>query len=130
MTRVLPVIAAVALAVYCLVECVQTDRRLVRYLPKLMWFFLILIPVIGPVAWLLAGRPRASRPGPRPGSGRGSRPTPPPRPAAPVAPDDDPAFLAQLDEQRRLDAWDSEARRRRETGDKDDDPESRRDSGS
>lgn len=95
MSRVLAVLAVLALAIYCLVECIQTDRSQVRVLPKALWLFLILIPVVGPLAWLLLGRPR------RGGGGAATQPATPRRAPAPRAPDDDPAFLAQLDERRR-----------------------------
>ncbi len=101
MIRVLPILAALALAIYCLVECVQTDRRTVRYLPKAMWLVLMLVPVIGPVAWLVAGRPRPA--GPTKGQPRPVARRPP----GPRAPDDDPEFLAHLDE-RRLAARDDD----------------------
>jgi hypothetical protein len=85
MLRVLPTVLMVALTVYAAVDCIQRDETLVRNLPKLVWVFLILLfPVVGPLSWFIAGRPR------RP---RNSSPThrPPPR-----GPDDDPDFLRGL----------------------------------
>lgn len=102
MIRVVAILVVIALAVSCLVECVQTDRRQVRYLPKALWLFLIVIPVLGPVAWFVAGRPRRTR---TKRDGRAAVPRPP---TGPRAPDDDPAFLAQLDLDRRLAAWEKE----------------------
>ena len=95
MLKVLIYALPIILAVYALVDLVQTDEEDVQGLPKLVWVLLIvLIWVIGPLAWLLAGRrgrrwlPGLSRAGgrlgPQPGSGR------------PVAPDDDPDFLRGL----------------------------------
>jgi hypothetical protein len=84
---VLPVIVAVALAVYALIDCAQAERHRLRSLSKPLWLVIIvLIPVLGPVAWMLLGRPHA-------GGSAGPRPAPRPRP---VAPDDDPDFLRRL----------------------------------
>ena len=126
MSRLALIFAILALAVYCLIECIRTDRRQVRYLPKALWLLLILIPVVGPGAWLLAGRPRsAGSPPPK-----DQPPTVPRRPRGPPAPDDDPDFLAQLDEKRRMAARDDESRPQDKPAGTDEDPESSRDSGS
>lgn len=60
--RYLPGLIELALLVYCLIDCVQTDSVAVRNLPKLAWVaIIVIIPIIGPIAWLVAGRPgRAS----------------------------------------------------------------------
>lgn len=85
MARLILVLALVALTVYALVDCVQTDERRVRTLPKAGWIALILLVVgIGPVAWLLAGRPRSLPPRGHAG------------PARPRGPEDDPDFLRNL----------------------------------
>lgn len=103
----LPIIIAVALAVYAFIDCGQTERHRVRSLTKPAWLLIILIPILGPVAWLLLGRPHApDRPGPR------SAPRP-----RPVAPDDDPEFLRQirdLDEEHKqmLHEWEESLRER------------------
>ncbi len=86
MLRALSVVAAVALLVYCLIDCIQADGSRVRNLPRLMWLFVIVaVPIVGPVAWLVAGRPRWQAPW------RAA-----PQPTRPVAPDDDPEFLASI----------------------------------
>lgn len=83
MLRFLPLLIALALSIYCVVDCVQSDDHLVRGLPKLIWVFVILLfPFAGSAAWLLAGRPKAAPPAPR-------RPMP-------RGPDDDPDFLKGL----------------------------------
>jgi hypothetical protein len=90
--RYLPFLISLALTVYALFSCVQTRSEDVPYLPKLVWLVLIVfVPFAGPIVWLLmsrnAGRPE--RPVRRaPTSGR------------PVAPDDDPDFLATLERYR------------------------------
>jgi len=56
--RVLPAVIEIGLLVYCLIDCLQTDSALVRNLPKLGWVLLIvIIPLVGGIAWLVAGRP-------------------------------------------------------------------------
>ena len=87
MLRLLPWLVTVALTVYAVVDCIQTDDSRVRNLPKVLWILLVLLfPLVGPIAWLLAGRPPRSEPG------RGPRPQPRP----PRGPDDDPDFLRRL----------------------------------
>jgi hypothetical protein len=85
--RYLPTVIAIGLLVYCLLDCLQTPQASVRTLPKLAWVVVILIvPVLGPVCWLLAGRAA----GPSRSGGQ------PPR-RGPQGPDDDPDFLRGLD---------------------------------
>jgi hypothetical protein len=90
MLRLLPWLLTVALTVYAVVDCIQSDDAQVRNLPKLLWVLLILLfPLVGSIAWFLAGRPPRSQPG------RGTgRPGPGFRP--PRGPDDDPDFLGRL----------------------------------
>ena len=90
-TRALPFLLIFAFLIYCLVDCFQTPEERVRNLPKVVWILLILlIPLVGGVVWLIAGRTRGSggTRGPRPGpsGGRGPR----------GAPDDDDDFLRGL----------------------------------
>ncbi len=88
MVRVLPFVVELVLVVYCLIDLWQADRERVRLLPKPLWVLLIIVlPLLGGVAWLLAGRPEST--------GRGG---PPNRrgPQPPRGPDDDPDFLRGL----------------------------------
>lgn len=86
MPRLLFPLINLALMIYCLIDCIQTDTPRVRNLPKTLWVLLIVIlPLAGGVAWLVAGRPpRQPR---EPGR---------PRSQAPRGPDDDPDFLRGL----------------------------------
>lgn len=62
MLRALPVIVQVALLVYCLIDCLQSDPDRVRNLSKGWWVVLIVVlPIAGGVAWLVAGRPLTPR---------------------------------------------------------------------
>jgi hypothetical protein len=99
--RVLPVLLAIGLFVYCLVECLQSASDDVRTLPKPAWLFVIVLPVLGPLLWLVAGRPhraRHSRPARERSRPAYDAPPPPPDTAGtyPLGPDDDPEFLARL----------------------------------
>lgn len=95
MVRILPFLISLVLTVYALFSCIQTRSEDVRYLPKVIWVALIVVvPVAGPIAWLLLARNRGA-------STRGAVPgTRPKAPIRPVAPDDDPDFLASLERYR------------------------------
>lgn len=48
-----------ALVVYCVLNIVTTAPEDVRNLPKLVWLILVLLfPLVGGIAWLVAGRPQ------------------------------------------------------------------------
>lgn len=89
MPRVLLVAAVVFATIYAFVDCVQTDRRLVRVLAKPAWLLVVLVPVVGPLLWLVSGRSDARGGQPRRGGGPGL-------PPGPRGPDDDPDFLRRL----------------------------------
>lgn len=137
LVRNLPWIIEIALLVYCLIDCIQTDSVLARNLPKSLWVVLIVfVPIVGPVAWLVAGRPvndpRARRV-PWPSTRTAGLPEyERPRPAR--GPDDDPAFLAGLtspdpEREQILADWEARLRereqqlRRADDGDETDAPE-------
>lgn len=82
--RVLVIVLTIAIQLYGLIDCAQRDDSEVRSLPRWGWLIIIvLIPTIGAVAYLVAGRPK--RPG---GGGK--------KPKRTIAPDDDPDFLRGL----------------------------------
>ncbi|MFC5147211.1 PLD nuclease N-terminal domain-containing protein [Streptomyces aureoversilis] len=90
MLRYLPFLLILALWIYAFVDCLNTPEKEVRGLPKIAWVIVILLfgeVLIGPVAWLIAGRPRAAA-GSR-GQRRGGE-------RQWVAPDDNPEFLKSL----------------------------------
>ncbi len=81
MPRVLLLIAAVLLTIYCVVEVAQAKSYQVRSMPKWLWAFTVIcVPVVGPVSWLILGRPVAGHAKPKPIQ----------------APDDDEDFLRGL----------------------------------
>jgi hypothetical protein len=87
MPRVLYVVVTLGLAIYSVIDAIQTEDARVQHLPKLVWIALILLfSPIAAIAWLVTGRqrgPQSGRPGPR-------------YPSAPRGPDDDPDFLRNL----------------------------------
>lgn len=132
MGRFLPFLLWFALALYACIDCGRTPRdAMPGRLAKPLWFVvIILVPLgLGAIAWIVVkGAQQAEdaerlgrAPGSRGGSGEAAQRGPRrPRPTGPVAPDDDPAFLAQLDQQARarrrtLRQQEQEAARRAET---------------
>jgi len=111
MLRYLPVIIWLGMLVYCLVDVAQADESRVRSLQKPIWILLVvLLPIAGGIAWLVAGRPAAA------GAGRAGTPR---RPGQTLGPDDDPDFLSGLGRpdprrERALREWEEQQRRRRD----------------
>lgn len=88
--------------IFCFIDVITTPETACRNLPKLAWVFIVLLlPLVGTIAWLVAGHPwdRTRLSAQRPGA----RPNQPQRVA--TNPDDDEEFLAGLrlraEEQRR-----------------------------
>ncbi|MEV5278517.1 MULTISPECIES: PLD nuclease N-terminal domain-containing protein [unclassified Streptomyces] len=80
MLRYLPFLLVLALWIYAFIDCLNTPEQDVKGLPKVAWIIVVLLfgeVLVGPVAWLLAGKVRRA-------------------PARYVAPDDNPEFLASL----------------------------------
>ena len=101
-------VVELCLVVYCVLNIITTPDSEVRNLPKLVWLVLaLLFPIVGGIAWLVAGRPqRPARSLPYKGNA-GRVPPEYDRPGRAMAssPDDDEAFLRSLreraEEQRR-----------------------------
>ncbi|MEU5387969.1 PLD nuclease N-terminal domain-containing protein [Kitasatospora cineracea] len=122
MLRVVPVVALLALWVWAFIDCLTTPEDEVRHLPKVVWVIIVLFfPLVGSIAWLVAGRDRTGArrrqvawpSGPTAGYPEYERPR------RPLAPDDDPEFLASLkrgNEQHEdmLKQWEADLRRREE----------------
>jgi hypothetical protein len=115
MLRALPLLLELALTIFCVIDCIQTEDGAVRNLPKWAWVLLVLLfPVVGPIAWLVAGRPGRAESGRHHVSGY-----PEYRRTRPVAPDDDPEFLRELgrvndEHERTLRRWEADLARREE----------------
>ena len=131
MMRLLPSFIALALAIFSLIDCIQSDERRVRNLPKWAWMLLIiLIPIAGPIVWLLAGRPTRATNGsaaPRPTTRTTGYPSYEQPRHRPQAPDDDPEFLRSLkkantEHEDLLRKWEEDLKRREEERRKEDDP--------
>ncbi|MGH2752971.1 MAG: PLD nuclease N-terminal domain-containing protein [Actinomycetota bacterium] len=114
-------VALVLLAfwIYCIVDVIATDETLIRNLPKLVWLLIVIfLPTVGSIVWLLLGRPQRAGFAPgdsgyraEPRGGRVDRRAP--RSLGIIAPDDDPRFLAEMDERaRRLRKWEDDLKRR------------------
>ncbi|MDN5819999.1 MAG: PLD nuclease N-terminal domain-containing protein [Brachybacterium sp.] len=89
MARGIIAVLSIALTVFALADCVQTEDEKIRGLPKWAWIVLIvLLPWVGPITWLFVGRERTF-------GGEQTRRT------GPLAPDEDPDFLRRLDEDIR-----------------------------
>lgn len=79
MGRLLLLALPIALAVYALFDVIAARPHATRRGPKALWAAaVLLLPVVGPVAWFILGRPR--------------------RPPRTMAPDDDLDFLRKLRE--------------------------------
>ncbi len=118
MSRVLPVLIALVLTVWAVIDCVQTPSSDARILPKPLWLIcIVLVPFVGAGAWLALGRTRSfglARGTGATGSSGTTRREPRPQP---VAPDDDPDFLRSLDtgnaeHERLLRRWEEDLKRR------------------
>lgn len=99
--RYIPVIIGVVLFIYGLIDCIRSEPADVRSIPKPAWILVcLLLPLIGVILWFFFGRPRyapetQARPAQSfPGSAYSARPK------RYLAPDDDPAFLRDLEVSR------------------------------
>src|SRR3954463_14416232 len=62
---------------WAVIDVIATDSALIRNLDKVLWLLLvIMLPVLGALAWLLLGRPEGA--GFMPGRNGSSPPAPPP----------------------------------------------------
>ena len=109
-------LVVLVLWVFSVIDVITSDEGAIRHLPKVPWLLLVLLfPLAGSVAWLVAGRPVGP---PRPRAYERPAPEFPeydrPGRAAASSPEEDEAFLRRIreraEEQRRA----HEARKRAE----------------
>jgi hypothetical protein len=118
--------------VFCILDAVTTPESEIRNLPKLGWILIVLLfPLLGSLAWLIAGRPQARATADLPYKGnRGRAPWPATRtagfpeyerPQSTTGPDDDPEFLDRVRREKAgsdaehedmLRRWEADLRRR------------------
>ena len=109
----------VGLTLYTLLDAVRTPAHEARTLPKWLWVLVtLLFPVVGPLMWLILGRPKTQ---PAAGARRGfgqRRSTPAPSVSSP---DDDEEYLrwlkAKAERERR--SREAESNNRQDSGPKD-----------
>ncbi|OWA06408.1 hypothetical protein B9W68_18260 [Streptomyces sp. CS227] len=115
MLRVLMILVPLALSIYAFIDCITTDEKDIKHIPKPLWAILVLLfPLVGSISWLIAGKDRATA-GPGPLAGRRSG-------GGWVAPDDNPEFLKSLKDEGKgasddaafRDSWEADLRRREE----------------
>jgi hypothetical protein len=105
----------VVLLVYCVLHIVTTPEGEVRNLPKLLWLVLVVVlPLVGGIAWLIAGRPQGPA---RSLPYKGNQGVPPMYDrsgrATAFRPDDDEAFLRGLRERAEQQRRTAERERKR-----------------
>ena len=113
----------VGLTLYTLLDAVRTPAHEARTLPKWLWVLVTLFfPVVGPLMWLILGRPKAQPAAGAPRSGFGQRRS---APAPSVSsPDDDEEYLrwlkAKAERERR--SREAESNNTQNSGPKDSEP--------
>jgi Phospholipase_D-nuclease N-terminal len=109
----------IGLLIFCVIDIIQSRADEIRGLSKGFWLILVIIlPIVGGIAWLVAGRPTqvAAGSGWRPGAGfpESQRPQ---RARPPMGPDDDADFLREMrsvntEQEETLKRWEEDLRRR------------------
>ena len=106
--RVALYVLAIALMIYSLIDCTRTpEEEMPARMPKMMWVaIIVLFNVVGSIAWIITSRVKAAeeRGGtvePTVWSSKNGVQFHRPEQTRPVAPDDDPEFLRQLEQELR-----------------------------
>lgn len=112
---VLGIVVLAVLTLYAVIDCAMSDARRLNVMGKPLWLLaILLLPLIGPVCYLLFAKRRRMRPagsggaagvsgGGRGGSRAGGTRFGRTGGEAPLSPDDDPAFLHGLRDRRQDD---------------------------
>ncbi|AUY51212.1 PLD nuclease N-terminal domain-containing protein [Streptomyces sp. CB01881] len=120
MLRILTFVLPLALWVWAFIDCLTTPEEEVKHLPKVIWVIIVLLfPLVGSIAWLVAGKQRGALRTDGAGRTSGHPEYERPRDGRPLAPDDDPEFLASLKKDNKqhedmLKQWEADLRRREE----------------
>lgn len=107
----------VALWIFCLIDVITTAESQMRNLPKPAWLFIVLLlPDIGSIAWLVAGRQWAPAGSPQGSSGLTRAYPEYDRPGRAVAtdPEADEQFLRQVRDRAEAQRREYQLRRRQE----------------
>jgi hypothetical protein len=105
----------VALLVVAIVDIASCEESEIRGLPRVLWLFIVLlVPLAGSLAWLVAGRPITSTPSRRPTEARGFPEYDKPGRFIPEDPAADAEFLRQCRERAEAQRRADRARRYRE----------------
>ncbi|MFE2425717.1 PLD nuclease N-terminal domain-containing protein [Streptomyces sp. NPDC059373] len=121
MSGYLPYLLVLALWIYAFIDCLNTPEQEVRGLPKVVWVLIILLfgeVLVGPIAWLVAGKHRGvPAGGSTPSEWHRNHRTEAAETGPWIAPDDNPEFLRSLREERKRDEsllkdWEADLRRR------------------
>ncbi|GAB2901760.1 PLDc N-terminal domain-containing protein [Neomicrococcus lactis] len=103
-------IIAASVIIYALIQCILSDARRVRSISKPAWILtIVLLPLLGALLWFWLGRPLGAAPATGAAGNSGYY-----APGRSTAPDDDDAFLRQLERQRELKKREEELKRREE----------------
>jgi len=102
---------------YCLYDVITTDEAIVRHLPKVVWFLVVLVLAdIGSILWLALGRPqvwtRQAHDPQRYGTSRLR--TAPSAPLEEATLDHLSPIVRHREEQTRLHMWEAQLQRREE----------------
>ena len=120
MARVIGFVVVIALSIYALIDCARTpSEQTPARISKPVWLLLILVlPILGPGIWLYFKYQDVLNSDQPLSPGDLLHPRKPAGPSAPLAPDDDPEFLARLDAVNRRKAYEqrkaAEKKRREE----------------
>ena len=113
----------VGLTLYTLLDAVRTPAHEARTLPKWLWVLVtLLFPVVGPLMWLILGRPKAQPAAGAPRTGFGQRRS---TPAPSVSsPDDDEEYLRWLKAkaERERHSREAESNNKQDSAHKDSEP--------
>lgn len=101
---ILGIAVVVVLTIYAVIDCAMSEARRIRVLSKPVWLVaILLLPIVGPICWILFGKGliqlTSGRRGAPASDAAAGRPRAGAAAAYPASPDDDPEFLRRLREE-------------------------------